>query len=316
MNIPEEIRKLKELHDDGVLTDEEFAQAKAKLLRNENSTDHISEETVPKHRITPHLEEGEGHSSVKQNPGGGLAWMVPVAIVLGVFVLYAIFSGSLKETGDESDGDNSPIKEKESHQVKLHGTYYVFVSMVELNEKDSNGDDWDDPVVGSKSSPDIYYQIFRGEEVVLDGYPYCGENNFVNEWDGYDVNMVDAAWNGVWKGKGISFRDFIRGRTYLVSIEKGKTLTVKVYDYDGTVIGDGDPAGEVPLDLWNFNVGETELWQTSDGQWLKSRPASDLMTGHGIKRIKIRIFDSSKAPEFIAEQMGVPLGELKSKLGL
>ncbi|MGZ3235800.1 MAG: PspC domain-containing protein [Burkholderiaceae bacterium] len=45
MNISEEIKRLHELHQSGALTDEEFAQAKAKLLSSHDDHQSLSDES-------------------------------------------------------------------------------------------------------------------------------------------------------------------------------------------------------------------------------------------------------------------------------
>ena len=102
MNISEEIQKLKELHESGALTDDEFAQAKARLLGGSQEDVKSTEESdkTPE----PHMEEVEKFVLSKS---GGFNWVYPIGAIILVIGLVFIFSG--KKAGQRNDESNSII---------------------------------------------------------------------------------------------------------------------------------------------------------------------------------------------------------------
>ena len=95
MELADEIRRLKELHDEGALTDDEFSQAKAALL------DGVTDDS-------PSTPWGPGRS----DDGLGIAarrWVnlqiviVIVGLVLALVFIFAFFLPSWRKSRDEFD---------------------------------------------------------------------------------------------------------------------------------------------------------------------------------------------------------------------
>ncbi|MGF1451641.1 MAG: SHOCT domain-containing protein [Opitutales bacterium] len=108
-----ELTKLAELHKNGVLTNEEFAQAKAKLLSDEPDTPADAESAARNirpelarppsrhHRQYPHppvIHHQIGFNEDRENSFGKAAnRFVTVKLILGIlgFVLFACFAGPI-----------------------------------------------------------------------------------------------------------------------------------------------------------------------------------------------------------------------------
>ena len=308
MGTSEQIKKLKDLHERGALTDKEFSQLKARLLEGQDSTDRI-----PK--------KNEEQNSTNKRSVKDISWMVPVAIVFGVFLLFFIFSD---KSNDKSEQRIEEFSSNKNHLVKLHGTYYIFISLIELASKNFKGKDWDEGGwFGAPTGPDLYYtfslndiEIYSTKNKFLLGVKIgkdlMGYNNYIKEWSGVSQEFTMGT------GK-VSPEGMIDAP--LVAIEEAKKITVRVYDDDSfglwnRISPKDDEAGNLNLILTELEVGENKFWRTIDNEWVSSPPASQNMADRGIKQFRVRVVDSLKKADYIAKQLGIPLEKVKSRLGL
>jgi hypothetical protein len=292
MNLSEEIKKLQALHESGTLTDDEFTKAKSKLIESAKSPSEPSQNAPSEITSSPKLTSETASSSA--------GWLAPLVIVIGVFALFFIFSDTT------SDDNNRPEEsdKQESQQVELHGTYYIFISLIELAEKDPEGRDWDEGgIFSGPSAPEPWYSVELNDKVIFSTRDDSGDNNFLKEWSGIA--------QGLFLGSGtISPEGIIKAP--LVSAED-KNIRFYFYDEDAD---SAESCGGIILNLTTLDIGEEEWWRWPDVGWRNQMPAADKIATRGVKRIRIKVIQSNKKAEYIAQELGIPLREVKSRLGL
>ena len=173
MGTLEKIKELKALRDSGDLTDEEFEQAKTRLLNE-----------LP--------------------PAKASGWIYPLLIVAVVGFVFWITpqkkpGTKLLNNGEEKSTQANPT-------VKPQHTYLVFPDLIELTAKNLEGDEWD--IFGS--GPDITYAIYLNDSEIFTA-PSKGKNNTVNEWGGVSQNLslfnTSVSVEGIIKAALISIND-------------------------------------------------------------------------------------------------------------
>jgi len=296
MNLSEEIKNLRELHESGALTDDEFAKAKSKLIESAKSPSEPSQNAPSEITSSPKLTSETASSSA--------GWLVPLAIVIGVFALFFIFS---ETTSDDNNGDNIRPEEsdkQESQQVELYGTYYIFISLLELAEKDPEGRDWDEGgFFSGPSAPDPWYEVRFNDKVIFSTRDDSGNDNFLKEWSGIAQGLVLGSGS-------ISPEGIIKAP--LLSAED-KDIDFVFYDEDAD---SAEYCGGISCNLTILDIGEEEWWFWPDETWRTEMPAADKIATRGVKRIRIKVIPSNRKAEYIAQELGIPLKEVKSRLGL
>ena len=152
MSTLDEIKELKALRDSGDLTDEEFANAKARLL----------------------CESPAATSS---------GWVYPILIVVIVGLVFWI--APQKKPGTSPPDKSAGTSPQTNPKVKPQHTYYVFPELIELATTNPKGSEWD---ALDHSGPDITYSIHLNDREIFTA-PSKGKNNTVNEWGGVSQNL-------------------------------------------------------------------------------------------------------------------------------
>ena len=145
------IKELKALRDSGDLTDEEFAQAKTRLLNEPPAAT-------------------------------SLGWVYPLLIVVIVGLVFWITpqkkpGTKLLNNGEENSTQTNPT-------VKPQHTYYIFPDLIELAATNPEGKEWDI----DDSGPDITYAIHLNDREIFTA-PSKGKDNTVNEWGGMSQDL-------------------------------------------------------------------------------------------------------------------------------
>ncbi len=145
------IKELKALRDSGDLTDEEFAQAKTRLLNEPPAAT-------------------------------SLGWVYPLLIVVIVGLVFWITpqkkpGTKLLNNGEENSTQANPT-------VKPQHTYLVFPDLIELAATNPEGKEWDI----DDSGPDITYSIYLNDREIFTA-PSKGKDNTINEWGGVSQDL-------------------------------------------------------------------------------------------------------------------------------
>jgi len=157
MGTLEKIKELKALRDRGDLTDEEFEQAKTRLLN--------------------------------ERPGAtSLGWIYPLLIVVVVGIVFWI--APQKKPGTKPLNNGEEKSAQANPKVKPQHTYHVFPDLIELAAKNPEGKEWDI----DDSGPDITYTIHLNDREIFTA-PSKGNDNTVNEWGGMsqDLNLFNTS---------------------------------------------------------------------------------------------------------------------------
>jgi len=151
MNTLDKIKELKALRDNGDLNEEEYEQAKTKLL-NELPTTTV------------------------------LGWISPPLIVVVVGLVFWI---APQRKPDETPLDTGVgASSQTAPKVKPQHTYHVFPNLIELGAKNPEGKEWDI----DNSGPDITYTIHLDDREIFKA-PSKGKDNTVNEWGGVSQDL-------------------------------------------------------------------------------------------------------------------------------
>ncbi len=260
MSTLDEIKELKALRDSGDLTDEEFEQAKARLL-------------------------------YESPPAKSSGWIYPLLIVVVVGLVFWI-------APQKKPSASFPDKTKVTSvpDVKPQHTYYAFPDLIELANKNLEGDEWD--IFGS--GPDINYAIYLNDSEIFKA-PSKGKDNTISEWSG--VSQALSLFN-----TSVSVEGIIKAA--LISINAGDTLKIKIWDND---LAANDEAGEFTIKTTELKLGQTKWWRYGD-TWNEGRDASRPEASRGLKRLHLRVIDSNKKAEFITNQLNLPLEKVNDML--
>lgn len=157
MSTLDQIKELKALRDSGDLTDEEYAQAKTRLLN-------------------------------EPPPAKSLGWVYPILIVVVVGLVFWIAPQNKPAAMSPDKGAATSPQAKA--KVKPQHTYYVFPDLIELADKNPAGNDWDVRDTG----PDITYAIYLNDREIFKA-PSKGKDNTVTEWSGVsqDVSLFKTS---------------------------------------------------------------------------------------------------------------------------
>ena len=262
MDILEHLKELKALHDNGGLTSEEFKKAKERLLQEED-------------------------------PSAPLGWLYPILIILVVGFIFWLTPQNEPDNA-KADKDTKEITPT-SREVKAQGTYYIFTDLIELADKNPEGDQWD----ADGSLPDITYTISRNDHEIFKA-PRDGEDNTVTEWTGVsqDFSLLNTT---------VSLEGAIKAA--LISINPGDILKIQVWDNDD--LSPDDVAGEFTLATSALKLGQTEWWRYGD-TWSEGHDDKRPDATRGLKRLRLHVIDSKRKSEFIANQLDIPLEKVNT----
>ena len=262
MDILENLKELKALHDNGDLTTEEFEKAKERLLQEEKTA-------------TP------------------LGWLYPILIILIVGLIFWL--APREEPNNTKIDKEKKETEQASRTVNPQGTYYIFLSLIELADKNPVGDEWDT----GGSLPDITYTISRNGREIFKA-PRNGENSTITEWTGVsqDFSLLKTT---------VSLEGTIKAA--LVSINPNDTLKIQVWDTDD--LSPDDEAGEFTLATSSLKLGQSEWWRYGD-TWSENHDNKKPVATRGLKRLRLHVIDSKRKSEFIANQLDIPLEKVNT----
>ncbi len=145
------IKELKALRDSGDLTDEEFAQAKTRLLNEPPAAT-------------------------------SLGWVYPLLIVVIVGLVFWV-TPQKKPTTKPLNNDEGKSTQT-NPTVKPQHTYYIFPDLIDLAATNPEGKEWDI----DDSGPDITYSIYLNDREIFTA-PSKGKDNTINEWGGVSQDL-------------------------------------------------------------------------------------------------------------------------------
>ncbi len=148
--------------------------------------------------------------------------------------------------------------------------YYVFVSLVELSEKNGKGAPWDEY---PPSAPDIKVEIYWKNQIVYSST--TKDDTFLAKWSNASVDIIDLAIGG----RDASVDSAIQAAR--INIAKGDSIEIRVFDVD--LLGASDLAG-------SKMITSTEL---VPGDQVFAFPSGP------IRRIKLRVLSMDEAPDIL-----------------
>jgi hypothetical protein len=148
--------------------------------------------------------------------------------------------------------------------------YYVFVSLVELSDKNNNGIEWDEY---PPSAPDIKVEIQWKNKIVYSST--TKDDTFLAKWSNASVDIMDLALSG----KGASVDSAIQAAR--INISEKDYIEIRVFDVD--LLGSSDLAGSKLIKSTDLVLGDQLL----------SYPSG------AIRRIKLRVLSMDQAPDIL-----------------
>ena len=199
MSTLDKIKELKALRDGGDLTDEEFEQAKTRLLN-------------------------------EPPPATSLGWIYPLLIVVVVGLIFWITPR--KKPGATHPEKGAGASPQTNPTVKPRHTYYVFPDLIELAPTNPEGKEWDI----DDSGPDITYAIYLNDHERFKA-PSHGKDNTVNLWGGISHSLfkTSVSVEGIIKAELISINtgDTLKIKIWdndIASNDEAGEFTIKTTD--------------------------------------------------------------------------------------
>jgi len=178
-------------------------------------------------------------------------FLIPAAIVALVGVVFAIFASPTTPGSGAGSSMN----------VTLGKDYYVGVALVELSEKDENGEAWDSY---NGTGPDIVVDIYwKGNRIFRST---TKEDSFVAKWSSSELDLKEIALGS----QSTSADGLIQAAR--LNIKEKESIEIQVFDSD---IGGDDQAG-------------TKVFRTSE---LPLGETTHSYKGSGIRRLGLRVVE-------------------------
>lgn len=141
----------------------------------------------------------------------------------------------------------------ESRTLEIGGVYYVWVKMVELEDRKPDGDKWDP---GAGSAPDIQFELVHDETRLQKSE--VRDDTFIARWDPISVDVKQMLLGGGTKVDLASLIDLP-----LIRVEADTRLELTVRDHDFSWMPD-DEAGTVVLNPAAMSEGENVFRPSSE----------------------------------------------------
>lgn len=190
----------------------------------------------------------------------GLTPLFVVMLVTGVILLFS---------GNGHDATNKSVQS--NHKVVLGQDYYVGVQLVELNQHDGKGKDWDSL---DSSAPDPFFTIKWQDQIIFTSS--VKSDSLIAQWSEAELDIRKMALEGI----RASLDDVISGGR--VRIAPDLPITITIYDKDLVAT---DEIGSFKVDTRELAIGE----QTFDN------PIP------GVKRLVLRTLPLESLPHLFQE---------------
>lgn len=160
------------------------------------------------------------------------SYFVPALIALAAAGLLGVLYSSNTKT----------IQSTQNHVI-LGKDYYVTVSIVELSEKDPEGEQWDSY---NNSGPDIYVEVYwKGHRIYQST---TKQDTFLARWSNAEIDLRNVALSG----EGTSADSLIQGAR--LNIKENEKMEVWIYDSD---LVDSDLVGVKEFTTSELSLGES-----------------------------------------------------------